>query len=213
MSLTLRIDPHAPDPAILARAARIIAAGGVIVYPTETVYGIGADLTNPRAIARLFCIKNRPASRPVLLLIESVADLHTLTTVVPPLAVRLAARYWPGPLTMVLPAAAHLPPQVLGPGQGVGCRVSSCPVVQGLLGALHRPLTSTSANNTGEPDPRSLDQVPAMLLSAADVVIDAGPTPGRSPSTVVDLTGHQPRLIRAGALDVSADPDLQCHTD
>lgn len=205
MPLTLRLDPHAPDPAALSRAARIVAAGGIVVYPTETVYGIGTGLLHPRALERLFHIKHRPGSQPVLLLVQSLADVGDLTSAVPPLAARLAARYWPGPLTMVLPAAAHLPPQVVGPGPGVGCRVSSSVVVQALLAALHQPLTSTSANISGGPDPHSIDQVPPSLLTAADVVIDAGPAGGTAPSTIVDLTAALPRLIRAGTVDLSAE--------
>ena len=204
---TIFIDPNNPDEQALRETARIIMQGGIAIYPTETVYGIGVRYDDEHALQRLFDLKGRADNKPVLLLLPCAADLHRISSDVPPEALLLAQRFWPGPLTLVVPAAPDLSALVTGNGTTVGCRVSSNPVAAGLTLACGLPITSTSANLSGGPNPAAVSDISPDVLARADVVIDAGPTPGSIPSTVYDLS-HKPfRCVRPGVIpeaDISA---------
>jgi L-threonylcarbamoyladenylate synthase len=188
------------DAAGIGRAAERILRGGICAYPTETLYGLAARARDPAALARLLTIKGRAEAHAISLL---VADLEMLAGVIdhlPELAGRLIARHWPGPLTLVLPAARDLPPPLVGPGGGVGVRVSSDPVAAALVRAVGEPITATSANRSGEAPATCAAE--AALLSGIELCLDGGER-GAAPSTVVEILGASPRVIRAGVLSVA----------
>lgn len=165
---------------------------GVIIYPTETVYGIGADGLNPVLHARIGQLKGRPSSKPYLLLVDSVQDAESLVGPLPEIGYQLAERFWPGPLTMILPLGTR--------ARTLGLRVSPHPVVRQLLRAFGRPLISTSANLTGDPPPQEIAAIARKLREQVDWIIDAGPTPGDRPSTIVDVSTPIPTIRREGPI-------------
>ncbi len=180
----------------LRRAAAVLRRGGVLLYPTETVYGFGCDAANPAACELIGRLKGWAGARPMLVLVEDVAQAETVARWAPA-ARALAERYWPGPLTLVLSDRA---------GEGtVGIRLSPHPVARALVRDLGRPLTSTSANRTGEPPPRTLADASWHGSRGPELALDGGPCPGRLGSTVVDCTGSRPRVIRRGDLEVELD--------
>jgi L-threonylcarbamoyladenylate synthase len=187
-------DPHA-----LGQALAALRGGAPIAFPTDTVYGVGAAALDAAAVLRLYAVKQRPLTQAIPLLIADHADLAQVAVEVSPLALRLA-RLWPGALTLVLPAAAQLPDALLAGGTTVAVRLPDHAWLRGLIRALGMPLAATSANLHGGPDPRTAAEVLVQIGGALALVIDGGPTPGALPSTIVDCTGAQPRLLRAGAL-------------
>jgi L-threonylcarbamoyladenylate synthase len=181
------------------RAAERLRAGGLVVYPTETFYALGALAGSAAAVARLAAAKLRPGDRPVPLVAADLAAARAVAAAFPPLAERLAARFWPGPLTLVLPAAPGFPPEVAREGT-VGVRVPGSALARELARLAGGPLVSTSANRSGGPPvtrPADLDQ---GLVALVDCVLDGGETPGGLPSTVVAVEPGGPRLLRAGAV-------------
>jgi len=194
-----------PTPADLRRAADVIACGGVVIFPTETFYGLAADPRQPAAVARVIALKGRPDGAPILLILPDLAAVDAVADPVPEAARRLMARFWPGPLTLVLPARPGLAAPVPGP-RGVGIRVSSHPVAAALARTCGHAITATSANRTGAPpcpDPESA----AAALPGADALLDGGPTAGGPPSTVAAVEPDGRILVlRAGACDVLGTP-------
>lgn len=195
----ITIDPNAPDEQALREAAAVIMQGGIAIYPTETVYGIGVRYDDEDALQRLFALKGRADRKPVLLLLPRAEDLQRISRDAPPEALLLTKRFWPGPLTLVVPAA-HLSTRVTGGGATVGCRVSSHPVAAGLALACGLPITSTSANLSGGTNPSSIADIPSDVIDRVDIVIDAGPTAGSLPSTVYDVSRTPFCLVRPGVI-------------
>jgi L-threonylcarbamoyladenylate synthase len=196
----LAVDPMAPAAAALRRAADVLRGGGVIVFPTETFYALGADALRPEAVARIRRLKGRPDDKPLLLLVDSIAMVESLVTTISPAARALMARHWPGPLTLVLPARALVPVEVTAGTGTVGVRLSPHAVARGLVAALGRPVTATSANLAGAPPPSTAAEALAGLGDGLDLVLDGGPTAGGPASTVVDVAADPPRVIRQGAV-------------
>lgn len=188
-----------------ARCAEVIKAGGVIVYPTDTFYGLGADPRNRRAVSRVFEIKGRGSDQPILLLLRDRTDVTAWTSAVTPAAERLMDRFWPGPLTLVFTARPDIFPELTGRTGTIGLRVPGNELTRALLGRAGNALTGTSANRSGSPSPRTLDEVMRELGDRIDLVIDGGVLAADRPSTVVDVTAEPPRIIRMGAVDVSAE--------
>jgi L-threonylcarbamoyladenylate synthase len=179
-----------------------LAADGVIAYPTETVYGLGTRVTGA-AIAALDLIKGREPGKPLLMLIGELSMAARLGLEVRVEAARLAAAFWPGPLTLVLPSGdAIIPPRVQGATGGVAVRQSSHPGAAALVAALDGPLISTSANRAGQPTPTDADGIESEFATVLDqlLVLDGGRLPPSAPSTVVDLCGRVPVLVREGAI-------------
>jgi len=199
----LPIDPCRPDPALLAQAAGVLAAGGLVVFPTETLYGIAADHANPAALERLAGLKGREPGKAFGLILASAQETDQLAVDITPLARRLMARHWPGPLTLVLAAGEGLHPSLVIDG-GVALRLSPHPVAAGLATALGRAITATSANPAGEAAPASQDQLDPVIAKGVDLILDAGPTPGGPASTVADARGGRVKVLRQGA--VRLDP-------
>ncbi len=184
----------------LALAVGILRAGGVVAYPTETFYGLGALASCPGALARLAAAKGRPRGKPLPLIAADTAQVAAVASLTDPLARRLAERFWPGPLTLVLPAAAPLDEILRGPGPTVGIRVPDHDLARALARAAGGPLVSTSANCSGEPPVAAASRLSPLLLARIDGVLDGGPTAGGLPSTVVEVSRGEARLIRRGAV-------------
>ncbi|MCB9703674.1 MAG: threonylcarbamoyl-AMP synthase [Myxococcales bacterium] len=190
------------EPATIALAASILADGGVVAIPTETVYGLAADGLDPRAVARIFAAKGRPADNPLILHVAGLAEAEAIAAEVPPLARALADAFWPGPLTIVLKRAAVVPEIVSAGLDTVAIRVPAHPVALAILRALGRPLAAPSANRSGRPSPTRAEHVLADLDGRIDLIVDGGPTAHGIESTVIDLSQGEgaPLLLRQGAL-------------
>lgn len=203
MTRLVTVNPEEPDLAIIKQAADILKAGGLLAYPTETFYALGADALNPEALERLFLLKERDLGKPVPVIAASKEMLKDLVKDFPVEAEALAQRFWPGPLTMVLKAQANLPKKLLGPGPSLAARISCHPVAQCLVETVGNPLTATSANLSGKPELLTAKEIESVFSGKLDMILDGGPVPTsvgrRAPSTIVDLTGH-PRLLREGAI-------------
>jgi L-threonylcarbamoyladenylate synthase len=189
----------APDAAGLQAAAELLYQGRLVAFPTETVYGLGADATDAGAVARLYAAKARPAFNP---LIAHVADLAAARRAgdLTPLALRLAAKFWPGPLTLVVPAKPLVCELARAGLATVALRVPAHAIAQKLLAAFGKPVAAPSANRSGHVSPTRAEHVIADLSGRIDAVVDGGPTPLGLESTIVDCTGAVPRLLRSGGL-------------
>jgi L-threonylcarbamoyladenylate synthase len=196
----LRIDPRAPDPVALARAAETIAAGGVVAFPTDTLYGLAVDPRQPAAVDVLYRIKGRDASQPIPLIAASEAQVEECVGRLSDLARRLSGRCWPGPLTLVVEAAPGLAAALHSASGRVAVRVPAHAVARALPKLVGYVVTSTSANPSGLAAPATPDEVTEMVGRSVDLLLDGGPAPGGPPSTVVDVTGPNPVLLRAGAV-------------
>jgi L-threonylcarbamoyladenylate synthase len=202
LTRVVAVDARAPAAAALAEAAAALAAGELVAFPTETFYGLGAAALRPAAVRRIFEVKARPEGKPLLVLVDSIAMVERLAARVPPRARELMARHWPGPLTLVVEAAAVVPPEVTAGTGTVGVRLSAHPVARGLVSALGEPITAPSANPSGAPAPTTAAEVIAYFRAGVALVLDAGATPGGEASTVLDVTTDPPRVIRAGPVRV-----------
>src|SRR5918996_931502 len=200
MTRIVAVDPQSPSGAALAGAAAELRAGGLVAFPTETFYGLGAAALQAAAVRRIFEVKGRPEDKPVLVLVDSVAMTERLAAGIPPRALELMARHWPGPLTLVLRARSHVPAEVTAGSGTVGVRWSAHPVARALVGALGEPVTAPSANPSGGAAPTTAGEVLAHFRDRIEMVLDGGATVGGAPSTVLDVTIDPPRLVRAGAL-------------
>jgi len=184
-------------------ALSVLRREGVVAYPTDTLYGLGANAFSLRAVRRVFETKGRRADMALPLLLADASDVDRVAIDIPPLARALAERFWPGPLTLVLRRASTIPDLVTGGRGTVAVRVPDHPVPRALARGLGAPITGTSANPSGGPDPRTAEDVRRGLGALVDYVIDGGPAPVGRPSTVLDLTGPEPRVLRQGALDAT----------
>ena len=205
-ALRVAFDPAHPEFEILLEAANIIRHGGVVAYPTETVYGLAVDPYNAKAVDRLYRIKGRQAARALILLISQPGQAFDLALMPGPVKrwyERLTAAFWPGPLTLVLPARRHPVCPALAGGDSVAVRLSSDRVAWQLARTAGLAITSTSANRSGGEPASSADQIDPTVASQLDLIIDAGPTPGGPPSTILSLTGRRPAILRQGK--VTAD--------
>jgi L-threonylcarbamoyladenylate synthase len=198
--IRLVVDPIDPDPDAVAEAASAIRAGGLVVFPTDTLYGLAADPFNQAAVERIFRAKARDAERGLPLVASDAAQIAAQLGALPPAAQRLAERFWPGPLTILVSAAAELPEGVSAGTARVGVRVPAHAVARALCRVAQSVLIATSANLSGEPATHEPERLSAPLLAHVGVLLDAGPTAGGPPSTIIDLTSGTARLIRAGAI-------------
>jgi L-threonylcarbamoyladenylate synthase len=201
------LDAGLPDPRVLLRAAAMIRHGGLVAHPTETFYGLAVDPFSEAAVERLRAAKGLDAGRAVLLLLthrDAVNDLARLEGIARTWFESLARAFWPGPLTLILPARPGLRCPALGAETGVAVRVSSHPVALQLARTVGGPITSTSANRTGDAPAADAESIGAGLRQRIDLVLDGGRCPGGLPSTLLDLTGDRPRVARAGAVETAA---------
>jgi L-threonylcarbamoyladenylate synthase len=192
--------PYQGRPQELDTAVLVLREGGVVAFPTDTLYGLGADVFNASALQRVFDIKGRPAELALPVLVADWPQVEVVAVGLTEAARRLAAAFWPGSLTLVLPKSPSLSLLVTGGRDTVAVRMPDHPAPLTLAAQLGRPITGTSANRSGEADLKTLAAVQATLGGSVDCIVDFGPPPQGTPSTVVDLTGDVPALIREGAI-------------
>ena len=192
----------AADPAATRRAVEVLQRGGLVAFPTDTVYGVGAPVFSGEAVARLYTLKGRPLEKAIAVLIGGLADVASLAETVPAEAERLAAEFWPGALTLVFPKRAEAPAEV-SPHGTIGVRMPDHPVTLALLRASG-PLATTSANWSGEPSAVSAEMALAALNGKIELVLDGGRSPGNLSSTVLDCTVRPPRVLRQGPISEAA---------
>lgn len=195
----IKIDPAHPKLAF-ARCRDVIKAGGVIVYPTDTFYGLGADPDNAAAVKRLFAIKGRQSDRPILLLIKDVAEVQRWAAEISPEAEELMQKHWPGPLTLVFKAKGRVLPELTARTGTIGLRVPGNAVTRQLLAFLGTALTGTSANVSGGPSARTAEEAGEAAGNTAELILDGGMTAGGKPSTVVDVSAGKAIVLREGAI-------------
>lgn len=187
----------------VVRAVGVLRAGGVVAIPTETVYGLAADVANPAAIARVYAIKGRPADHPLIVHAHDLDALDGYVVEITPALRALAARFWPGPLTAIVARGARTPRSVTGGQDTVAVRVPAHPLAQAILAAFGGALAAPSANRFGRVSPTRAEHVRADLGADVDLVVDGGPARVGVESTIVDLTGAVPAVLRAGAITPS----------
>ncbi len=183
----------------IAEAAHILSAGGLVAFPTDTVYGVGAHAFQPQAVEKIYAAKIRPRDKAIPLLLATPDDLSLVAESVPPAVHLLTERFWPGGLTLVLRKQAIVSDAV-SPGPTVAVRVPDHPVTQALIAALGAPLAATSANLAGNPSPVTAQEVMGELAGRIELILDGGACPGGIPSTVLDLTTDPPTILRSGAI-------------
>ncbi len=190
----------------ILKAAQWIKAGEAVVFPTETLYGLAVDPRHPEGLQKLLRIKNRDPNQSVPLLVANIDMLKTFVARIPADALELIQKYWPGPLTLVLPAKVHLPPPVVSAVGGIGVRISSDPIAAALVEAVGGPITATSANISGKPPATKAQEV---MIPEVIAILDDG-IRRNPPSTVVEIMDH-PKLIRSGAIQIEQLDELR-HT-
>ena len=185
----------------------MLKGGGMVAFPTETFYGLGVNARDAAAVARVFVAKGRPADKPLLVLVDSLDMVPEVAAALPERAQYLIGRYWPGPLTLILPARPDLPAALTAGTGGIGVRLAAHPVAHALVRAAGVPVTAPSANAHGAPSPRTAAEVLSSLggVPGLDLVLDAGSTPGGPPSTVIDVQVTPARVVRAGAVRLGPD--------
>lgn len=181
-------------------AAEILRRGGVVAFPTDTLYGLGADATNEMAVKRIFQVKKRPTDLPLPLLVADMSQLSQVAAFVPELAWRLARCFLPGGLTLVLPKAEAVSSIITAGSSTVAVRIPAHPVALALIRSLGSPITGTSANLSGRPAPSTAQEVYQQLGEEVDLILDGGRCPGGVESTVVDVSGEAPLILRQGAV-------------
>ncbi|MFW8601187.1 L-threonylcarbamoyladenylate synthase [Desulfobacterota bacterium M19] len=198
--MTLSLVPELAS--AVEEAAAVISEGGIVAFPTETYYGLAVDPFNRQALDRLFALKQRSLSKPVLTIIESQAQLPTISTGIPPCFNSLMARFWPGPLTLIFNARPELPPRITAASGTIGARISSHPLAQSLVRAVGRPITATSANISGQSPALDAARLRAIFGSGLDYILDGGFTSGGSGSTIIGCRDGEPCLLRPGAVKI-----------
>lgn len=202
------VDPASPDRRIIADAAELLRAGRLVAFPTETVYGLGANALDASAVEGIYRAKGRPTYNPLIVHVAERAFAREVVAVWTDAADALASRFWPGPLTLVLPKRANVPDNVTAGLPNVAVRVPSHPVAQALLAAVARPIAAPSANKSTEISPTTAAHVAKSLGAAVDMILDGGPTSVGIESTVVDLSTATPTLLRPGSISLPELEDL-----
>ena len=201
----IKIDPTRPDDGTLDRVAEAVLRGGVVAFPTDTLYGLHCSLFDVGAVQMIARLKRRDPSLAVISLIPEADQAYGLAGEVSEVAARLMAKYWPGPLSLIFRAAPIVPPKVRGAGGTVALRFPRDPLCIRVLRRIGGPVVSSSANLSGQRPAETAEEVVRIFGNQLDLVLDAGPRHGETPSTLVDVSGARPRLLRRGAVDVTAD--------
>ena len=186
----------------IKQAVAILKNGGLVSYPTDTVYGLGACMTDTKAVDRIFQVKGRPKGMALPVLLADVTQIKDIVISVPPIAQRLADEFFPGALTIILPKSDYMPDIITGGGRTVAFRIPDHPVPLALIRGLGKPIVGTSANLSGQPSALTAMEVQAQIGDKIDMVIDGGKCPGGIESTVIDLSGERPVIRRQGAISV-----------
>jgi len=199
----LPIDPFHPARAPVVEAAEAVLRGGVIAFPTDTIYGLSCSLMDPSAVEFVYRLKKRPSHLSVIALIPERDAIHPLVDAVPEVAEALMRRFWPGPLSIIFRASPLVPTRVRGERGTVALRVPKHPLCHALLEAVGGPLVSSSANLSGQPPCADVPEIVSVFGNQIDVILDGGRTVETVPSTVVDVSGGRIVVVRAGAVDLS----------
>lgn len=195
---------RAQEPQAIGEAAAILRRGGLVVFPTDTVYGVGASAFLPEAIEALYAVKARPTEKAIPLLLPSYSEVIQVARDIPEITWALTERFWPGGLTLVLPRAAHLPEVLCGGGKSIAVRVPDHPVALKLLAAFGGPLATTSANISGQAAAITAAEAQSALGDRVQMILDGGAAPKGIASTVLDLTTNPPKILREGAISREA---------
>ena len=198
----IKISPSIIEIDKIDEIVEVLRRDGVIVYPTETFYGLGANGFSARAIQEVYRLKKREALKPLSVVISDISMLDQLVSEIPPLFRPLISKYWPGPLTIILKASPEVPMELQGGGT-IGVRLTGHKWVRSLVGQAHFPITATSANTSGEKEISSPHLAKDLYEGKVDLIVDGGVTQGIVPSTVVDMSGGEPRLVREGGIPSS----------
>jgi L-threonylcarbamoyladenylate synthase len=196
----IKVSPSNPQDDLIEMATEILRSGGLVAFPTETVYGLGADAFNPVAVNKVFAVKGRPADNPLIVHIAEYEQIKELTRTIPPVGKVLADTFWPGPLTLVVKSSPTIPKVVTGELDTVAVRVPNHNVTLELIKKLSRPIVGPSANKSGRPSPTTAQHVYDDLNGEINLILDAGPTLIGIESTVVDVTVTPPLILRFGGL-------------
>jgi L-threonylcarbamoyladenylate synthase len=196
----IRLSNDEPQAALLAEIAAILRSDGIMAFPTDTFYGLGAGAFSPAAVEKIYALKSRDRGKPLSVVVAGEGQARSLISEIPPEWDPLTREFWPGPLTLVLKARPVFPPEMLGPGGTIAMRVPALPWLCALLRSLEFPVTATSANLSGDGEMDDFAAVDRIFENRVELIIDGGKTPGGAPSTIVDLAGGRPRLLRAGAI-------------
>lgn len=196
----IELDREAPDPAVLEPALTVLRGGGLVVYPTDTLYGIACDPASETAVRRLCRLKRRPPDRPLPLIASDPSQAGRVADLEDPIAGRLIRAFWPGPLTLVAVSNPRAGLAASLRGRTVAVRVPACPAARALAAGAGLPIPATSANRSGEAPPASPGEISGPIRAAVDLILDAGRLPGGLPSTILDLTVRPPRILRPGAI-------------
>lgn len=199
----LPIDAAKPDPAALDAAAEAVLRGGVIAFPSDTLYGLSCSLLDASAVEMLARLKRRDPSHAVISLIPTPDLAWALAYEVPLAAEKLIRAFWPGPLSIIFTASGFVPERVRGQGATVALRCPNDPLSQALLARIGGPVVSSSANLSGQPPAETVEEVVRYFGNQLDLVLDGGPRRGGQPSTLVDCSGRRPKLLRRGAVDIA----------
>ncbi len=202
------LNPDDPNPETIRQAASLIVAGELVAFPTETVYGLGANALDADAVAKIFIAKGRPSTNPVIVHIADVEDGEMVTAMWPEVAAKLAKRFWPGPLTIVLPRNPRIPDIVTAGGETVGVRCPDNTIARALIRAAGVPIAAPSANRSMELSPTRAEHVLNALDGRIAAILDGGPCRGGIESTVLDLTDAVPRLLRPGLISLAMLEEL-----
>ena len=196
----IKTNSSLPDPLTMQRAADLIKRDGIVAFPTETIYGLGANALSEKAIMRIFQIKGRDPKKPVPILIDKKENLWELVTDIPEKGEILMKNFWPGGLTIIFKASSKVPSLLLGNTGKIGVRISSCNIVQALIEQAGTPITATSANISGHKNCSSATEVYENLGDRIDMILDGGKTEGYLGSTVIDVTHCPAKIIREGVI-------------
>jgi L-threonylcarbamoyladenylate synthase len=203
MTRRLVLDPDSPDPKGVAEAAAVIRRGGLVILPTDTAYGLAGDPKDPAVVERILTIKERKEKNGMPVLAANVNQVRQVVTL-SQVAETLAQRFWPGALTLILPTRRSFPEGVLGPDNTLAVRVPNHLVALHVIRYVGFPVTGTSANRSGAPSPRTVEEATGQLGPEVDLVLDAGATRQPADSTILDCTAHPLRVVRAGAVPETA---------
>jgi L-threonylcarbamoyladenylate synthase len=196
----LKINPAAVDPGLIGQVASVLLKDGVMVYPTETFYGLGAAGLSAKAVSRIYKLKGRDPAKPLSVIVADLEMAREIAGQLTPAFLTLAGEFWPGPLTLVIKSASSCPVFLAGPGGTIAVRVPPIAWIRRLAYELSQPLTATSANLSGEKEMSEPADVVAAFGGKVELIVDGGKTAGGAPSTIVDLVGPEPRVLREGII-------------
>lgn len=213
MPRILSVNPESPDPQVVQEVLKVLKADGLVALPTDTLYGLAADVFSESALERLVALKARPHDKPIPIFVSRVEALEMVATAVPDAARRLVQEFWPGPLTLILYATPDIPELITAGTGTIGVRIPQLRLLAEILDAMNSPLTGTSANKSGGIDPVTLKDVLRGIGNRVDLLVDGGKAPGGVASTVLDCTQSPFQIIREGSIAREAIAAVLEHSD